>query len=149
MVETLKLRAVTQADKNYSLLISVPAPLNFFLFFAAPILLTNNVNPQKTNERLLFLFYIPILLVMTILFFIGEIIMWPLVYVKMIFHKLTMTWVYSKSFRVSRADKFMNFIVYVFIGPFVTIGNSFVDTYYFVRHMIQFDLQKIKHKTSK
>ena len=62
--------------------------------------------------------------------------MWPLIYTKMVFHKLTMVWVYSKSFRVSRADKFMNFIKYVFLGPFITIGNSLVDTYFFVKHMI-------------
>lgn len=41
MVETLKVRSTTQADKKYSLLISVPIPFNFFLIFAAPVLLTH------------------------------------------------------------------------------------------------------------
>ena len=44
MIETLKLRPVTQADKNYSVLISMPPPFNFFLLFAAPVLLTSK-NP--------------------------------------------------------------------------------------------------------
>ena len=50
--------------------------------------------------------YIPVIISSTLIFVIGEMIMWPFVYVKMVFHKLTMVWVYSKSFRVSRADKF-------------------------------------------
>lgn len=48
MIETLKIRSHTQADKNYSLLISVPAPLNFFLVFAAPVLMTHS-NPERCN----------------------------------------------------------------------------------------------------
>jgi hypothetical protein len=58
-----------------------------------------------------------------------------------------MVWVYSKSFRVSRADKFANFILYGLHGPFTLAANSAVDTYYFVRHLLRFELQKIKHKT--
>jgi hypothetical protein len=44
MLETLKVRAITQADKNYSILISCPAPLNLLLFFVAPLLLSSQ-NP--------------------------------------------------------------------------------------------------------
>lgn len=73
-------------------------------------------------------------------------VMWPFVYTKMLFHKLTMVWVYSKSYRVSRADKFANFIAFVMHGPFTVIGNSLVDTYFFVNHLLLIDLQKIKHK---
>ena len=57
-----------------------------------------------------------------------------------------MVWVYSKSYRTSRADKFIKFIFFVFFGPVITIGNTIVDTYFMIRHMIKFDLQKIKHK---
>jgi len=90
---------------------------------------------------------VPLLVAATALFVAGEIAMYPFVYFKMLFHKLTMVWVYSKSFRVSRADKFANFILYGLHGPFTLAGNSAVDTYYFVRHLLQFELQKIKHKT--
>ena len=73
-------------------------------------------------------------------FLIAEVVMWPFVYTKMLFHKLTMVWVYSKSYRVSRADKFANFIFYALAGPFATIGNTFVDTLFFYRHLIRYDL---------
>lgn len=86
------------------------------------------------------MFYTPILVTVTCIFLAGEIIMWPFVYVKLVFHKLTMTWVYSKSYRVSRADKFIEFMFYLFFGPLITISNSMVDTYFFIRHMMNFDL---------
>jgi hypothetical protein len=87
------------------------------------------------------------LVIVTLVFLIGEMAMWPLVYVKMVFHKLTMVWVYSKSFRVSRADKFTHFLFFTALGPIIIIGNTMVDTFYFVRHLVQLDLQKVKHKT--
>ena len=86
------------------------------------------------------------MLVTLVLFLAGEMFMWPLVYVKMVFHKLTMVWVYSRSFRVSRADKFMNFVAYFLIGPIWIIGNTIVDTWFFLRHMVRLDLQKVKNK---
>ena len=49
MIETLRIRAITQADKKYSCLISFPPPFNFFLLFIGPILLTAK-NPEKMNE---------------------------------------------------------------------------------------------------
>lgn len=146
MIETLEIRSTSEADKKYSLLVSVPAPFNFFLFFAAPFLMTSK-NPEQCNQKLLLIFYSPILLVAIVLFLILEVFMWPLTYTKMVFHKLTMVWVYSRNFRSSRADKFMNFVYFFFCGPFIVIGNTFIDLYFFVMHMIRFDLQKIKNKT--
>lgn len=147
MIETLKIRAVTQADKNYSCLISFVPPFNFILLFAAPFLITSQ-RPERVNEKLLFIAYLPILVVSVLAFVAGEIIMWPFVYTKMVFHKLTMVWVYSKSWRLSRATKFTNFVGYCAFGPFSTIANTFVDTQFFIRHMVRLDLQKFKHKTS-
>ena len=77
---------------------------------------------------------------MTLVFVMGEMIMWPFVYIKMFFHKLTMVWVYSKSFRVSRADKFTYFVFFIIAGPAIVVGNTLVDTYFFVRHLTLFDL---------
>lgn len=139
MIETLKVRSITQADKDYSILISCPAPLNFFLLFAAPCLLSSK-NQSGLNQKLLLAAYSPILFTLVVIFFSAEMVMWPFVYTKMLFHKLTMVWVYSKSYRVSRADKFANFIAFVMHGPFTVIGNSLVDTYFFVKHLLLVDL---------
>jgi len=48
MLETLKVRPVSQADKEYSSLVSIPVPLNAFLILFAPILLTSK-DPEKVN----------------------------------------------------------------------------------------------------
>ena len=117
------------------------------LLFTAPFLITSS-DPESFNQKLLFLAYMPILAGSVFTFVVGEIIMWPFVYAKMVFHKLTMVWVYSKSWRLSRADKFANFVGYCFFGPFTTAANTFVDTQFFIRHMVRLDLQKFKHKTT-
>lgn len=146
MIETLKVRPATQADKFYSVLISMPPPFGILLFFLAPFLISSS-RPERLNMPFLIVAYLPVLVAVTSLFAIGEVLMWPFVYVKMVFHKLTMVWVYSKAFRVSRADKFGHFVYFVFFGPFITIGNSIIDLFFFLNHMMQFDLRKIKHKT--
>ena len=45
MLEKLKIRPVTVADKEFSVLISLPAPLNVILLFLAPFLFVSR-NPE-------------------------------------------------------------------------------------------------------
>lgn len=47
-----------------------------------------------------------------------------------------MIMVYSKSYRVSRADKFMTFVIFIFIGFPVLILNAIVDIGIFVKHLM-------------
>ncbi len=92
--------------------------------------------------------YLPILAIATIVFVIYNVVLWPFAYLKLFFHKLVMIMVYSKSFRVSRADKFMNFVLFTAFGPFLLFLNILLDTKNFVLHMLLKDLYKTKHKTS-
>ena len=84
----------------------------------------------------------------TLLFIIYSILLVPFTYTKLFFHKLVMIYVYSKSYRVSRADKFITFVFYVFIGPFTLYLNAVVDIWYFLRHLWMRELFKTQHKTS-
>ena len=59
-----------------------------------------------------------------------------------------MIMVYSKSFRVSRADKFMHFVIFCFFGPFFLVMNLITDVGHFLKHMLKRDLYKTQHKTS-
>ena len=59
-----------------------------------------------------------------------------------------MVWVYSKSWRLSRAEKFTNFIGYCGFGLFTTILNTLIDFQFFFRHLVRLDLNKFKHKTN-
>jgi hypothetical protein len=122
-------------------LVSLPAPLNFVHVFLAPFLLTSK-NPEKLNVLILHFAYIPILVIMVLIFTVYNIILWPLAYIKIFFHKLIMVMTYSKSFRVSRADKFMYFVIWVIFGFPILMANSAIDIYFFVKHMLMRDLYR-------
>ena len=143
IMETLKVRPQSQADKEYSSLISLPPPLNVFLLFLAPFLLTSK-NPEIWNRVILWVAYLPILIITTTVFFLYNICLLPLAYVKMFFHKLVMIFVYSKSYRVSRADKFILTVVFIPIGPIRLFINVIVDTIAFIQHSMLTEIKKSK-----
>lgn len=147
MIETLKIRSITQADKDYSALISVPAPLNVILIFLGPFLLTSR-NPQRVNFLILLIAYFPVMVGVTLVFVVYNVLLIPLAYVKLWWHKLIMVYVYSKSYRVSKADKFITFCIFWIFGlPFMSL-NCIVDIWHFLRHLWLSDLLKVQHKTS-
>ena len=143
MMETLRIRPQSQADKEYSALISLPPPLNVFLFFLAPFLLTSK-NPEIWNKVILWFAYLPILICATTVFFVYNVALLPLCYVKIFFHKLVMIFVYSKSYRVSKADKFILMVIFLPLGPIRLTANVIVDTFAFVNHCLQTNLKKNK-----
>ena len=131
MMETLKIRPQTHAEKEYSSLISIPAPLNFIHIFFAPFLLTSK-KPQKCNEIILSMGYIPVMIGTTLVFIIYNLLLVPLCFVKLWWHKLIMVYVYSKSYRVSRADKFITFCLFWVFGLVTLTLNTFTDIYFFL-----------------
>lgn len=143
MIETLKVRSVMQADKEYSALISLPPPLNGLLFFLAPFLMTSK-NPEMINKAILWVTYLPLLVLTFGVFMAYNLALIPVTYVKMFFHKMIMIFVYSKSYRVSRADKFMLWIMFIVIGPFRLMANFLVDMVAFVKHSTLQELKKTK-----
>jgi hypothetical protein len=133
LIEALKVRPVTQADKEYSSLISLPPPLNGILFFLGPFLMTSR-NPEIINRVVLWVAYLPILICSFVIFALYSFALVPLTYMKMFFHKMIMIFVYSKSHRVSRADKFMLWIFFGIIGPFRLFRNAVVDCIAYLHH---------------
>lgn len=143
MLATLRIRPVTQADKDYSSLISIPPPLNVFLLLLAPFLLTSK-NPELWNRVILWVAYFPILVVTTTCFIAYEFVLYALCFVKVLFHKLIMIFIYSKSYRVTKADKFMLWIFFGLVGPFRLLFNIATDTVAFVQHCSLSNLAKTK-----
>ena len=92
MLETLKVRPVMQADKEYSALISLPPPLNALLFFLGPFLMTSS-NPELINKAILWVTYFPLLLLTFMIFAFWNIVLLPVTYIKMFFHKMIMIFV--------------------------------------------------------
>lgn len=142
MIETLKMRSFTQADKDYSALISVPAPLNVILVFLGPFLLTSR-NPQRVNFFILLIAYLPVMVGVTLVFVVYNVLLIPIAYVKLWWHKLIMVYVYSKSYRVSKADKFITFCIFWLFGLIFMTLNCVVDIWHFLRHLWLPDLLKV------
>lgn len=59
-----------------------------------------------------------------------------------------MVYVYSKTYRVSRADKFITFIFFWVFGLITLTINTVFDVWYFLKHLWLTDLPKTQHKTS-
>ena len=146
MLETLAIRPQSQADKEYSAIVSMPVPLNVLLIFVTPFLLGSKGNQEKFNLCLLKFTYIPIMIVLTILYIVYNIVLWPFAYIKLFVHKFVMIFVYSKSYRSSRADKFIVFAKWVFLGFLILPANSILDFPYFIRHLMFMGIPKTKDK---
>lgn len=101
-------------------------------------------NPETLNKMILWVAYLPLLLVSFMIFAGWNFALIPICYVKMFFHKLVMIFVYSKSYRVSRADKFMLWIFFAVAGPFRLMGNVIMDLIAFVHHCTLQDLKKTR-----
>ena len=143
MLETLRVRPVMQADKEYSSLVSLPPPMNGLLFFLAPFLMTTK-SPELLNKVILWVAYLPLLIMSFMVFAFWNVLLIPICYIKMFFHKMIMIFVYSKSYRVSRADKFMLWIFFAIVGPFRLTANVIMDLIAFVQHCCLQDLKKTR-----
>jgi len=131
MLETLKIRPQTQSDRNYSALISLPAPLNVLLLVLGPFLATS-FHSQRFNNIILWIAYLPVLIVTFTIYLVYTTALLPLCMVKMFFHKMVMIFMYSKSYRVHKSEKFMQWVMFLAIGPLRLTSNFLVDLVAFV-----------------
>lgn len=122
---------------------SLPAPLNVLHIFLAPFLLTSK-NPESVNKSILWIAYLPVLIVSTVIFFVYNMCITPLVFLKIFLHKMVMIFVYSKSYRVEKADKFMIWVLFALVGIFRLYTNVFIDMVAFLKHAVTSDIHKTK-----
>ena len=57
---------------------------------------------------------------------------------------MIMIFMYSKSYRVHKSDKFMAWVLFAVIGVFRMTANFFVDLIAFVHHCVKQDIPKTK-----
>jgi hypothetical protein len=93
---------------------------------------------------ILWLAYTPVLLVTFIIYAAYTAALLPLSFVKMFFHKMVMIFMYSKSYRVHKSDKFMQWVLFAVIGPFRMTANFLVDLLAFLMHCTMTELKKTK-----
>jgi hypothetical protein len=143
MLECLKIRPQTQPDKRYSSLISIPAPLNVLLLLLAPFLLTSS-QPEFWNKIILWVAYLPVLIVIFCIYTAYTVCLYAYAWLKVFFHKMVMIFMYSKSYRVHKSDKFMTWVAFAAIGPFRMLSNVLTDLVAFVQHCMMTNLKKTK-----
>jgi hypothetical protein len=55
-----------------------------------------------------------------------------------------MIFMYSKSYRVHKSEKFMQWVMFLAIGPLRLTSNFLVDLVAFVQHCVYVDIKKTK-----
>ena len=106
-----------------------------------PVLLAiNDEAAIMMNYIILHIIYAPILFIQVILFFLWNLLLYPIVYVKMFLHKLTLAFTYSRTYRDERNNKFLYAIAWIVTGPVLLFINIFRDIIIFCVHCYQTDL---------
>lgn len=132
---TLSLRPISLANPKNSSLISAYVPLNGLHFLHMPILLAiNDEAAIIINTVILHVIYAPILFIQVILFICWNLVLGPIVYVKIFLHKLAISFTYSRVYRDERNNKFLYAIFWGVMGPAFLLINLVRDTVIFIRH---------------
>jgi hypothetical protein len=87
-LNTLHVREVSEADDKYSAIVSAPFPLNLLHFLTGSLLL--NLKSPSANVAVLHIFYFPIAVLAFLVFFVYQLLILPLCYVKLVGHKFAL-----------------------------------------------------------
>lgn len=142
MQEALYLRPIMEANDSHSSLISGAFPLHGLNWVMTPVMFFPK-NPKRPNYIILHILYSPIALVVTVLFIIYNILIWPLTYLKLIPHKFALIFKKNVSHSGNTANRVGSFTLIFFFGLFILLFNIFVDIYYFIIHLYKRDLERI------
>ena len=141
LLTTLSVREVSEADGKYSAVVSAPFPLTVLnLLFGSIVLAAKS---PWLNEKVLHLYYFPVMLVLVCVFTAWQIIIFPFAYLKVAGHKWALVIKAPKgSGSSSSLDRAGQAILFQIIGPILMLGTIVTDTYWFVIHLYKMDLDK-------
>ena len=144
----MSVREVSEADGKYSAVISAPFPLSILnLFFGSIVLAAKN---PDFNLFVLHIYYAPVMLVLTVVFFAYQLIIMPLAYVKVAGHKWALVIRAPRGKGSSSSlDRAAQAFLFLICGPLLMLGNIFVDMFWFVMHLYKMDLDKSITKKTK
>lgn len=140
-LNTLLVREISEADEKYSALVSAPFPLNVLHFFTGSLLL--NLRSPSANVAVLHLFYLPIAVLIFLIFFVYQLLILPFCYIKLVGHKFALM-IRSPQGHGARTtlDRAGHAILFLVLGPLLLTLNCVVDLYWFFRHLYKMDLEK-------
>lgn len=89
LLNTLHVRAVSEADDKYSCIVSAPFPLSLLHILTGSLVL--NLKSPAANTAVLHIFFLPIALFAIIVFTVYQVLVLPFCYIKMVGHKFALT----------------------------------------------------------
>lgn len=104
LLSTLTVREVSEADYKYSAVISVPYPLTWLNLILGSIVL--GAKSPRLNLALLHLYYLPIIIVCSVIFMGYQIAIFPFAYLKIVGHKWAMLVASSSASGTKANDRF-------------------------------------------
>lgn len=141
LLYTLSVRDVSEADEKYSSVVSAPFPLTVCNLVFGSIVL--GAKSPFLNLCLLYMYFLPVFLVNFALFIAYQILILPVVYIKMLGHK----WALIAKAPIgkgssSTCDRFGQWWFFLMFGPIFLVGNFLVDHYWYIVHVFESDLDR-------
>jgi len=146
--ETLAVWAITEADGKRSALVSGMPPLHILNYLTSFLLFCPR-SPEIGNYITLHLYYLPVAIVVIIIYVIYTALIIPLCYVKMIPHKFALIYGKKSSKTKNTGMRFGSFIMFFFLGLAILVLDWVVDIGIFIAHLYWHDLELTDTKIKK
>ena len=146
IIEILKLRSSLEYDKNCSSLVSAFPPLNFIIALFSPFIVCMK-NSSWLNTILFHIEYLPLLVLISAVYWTLNILLIPIAYFKGIF--INMYFIFNEEQETTFAYRIFRFIVFLFFGIPLLLLNFISDLIVFLIHCYQRNLnyRKVQKKS--
>ena len=142
MNEALKTRPISEADDTHSSLISGAFPLSS-LNWISPAFMFIPRSPRIANEVFLHIQFLPIMIVVTLLYIVYNLVIWPITYLKLIPHKFALIFKKNVAYTGNASNRIGSFFLILILGLPLLFLNICVDCFYFLLHMYSTDLERV------
>jgi hypothetical protein len=102
---------------------------------------------ETHNRYALYFYYLPAAIFAFVIFFVGQIVLLPLCYVKILFHKFALVIKNPKGAgQKAVSDRFGYAVWWLLVGIIILLINCVFDSYWFVKHLFMLDLDVAVNK---
>lgn len=146
LMETLSVRAASEADEKYSAAVSPAYPLSILNMLLGTLILS--VKSPELNRAILLLYYTPVMLVVFALFVAYQFAILPICYAKIVAHKFALVIKNPGGTGAkSPSNRFGYALFFTAVGPLILLLDCICDIYWFLRHLYKTDLDVlVQHK---
>ena len=124
-------------NKKYSSIVSMVPPLNFITFLCSPMIIW--FSNKKLNDRMLIIWYIPVMVWGIGIFVITSLVLLPFVYLIILFKLLKGLWNTSRN-RAPVIMRIADWFIFFFCGIFIWLYQVVIDTVKFTSDLFNKNL---------